>query len=42
MQPATAFCGNCGTPLDAMAQFCPNCGAPQVHDDTGQPPNPGP
>jgi len=35
VQPATAFCGNCGTPVDPAVRFCPNCGAPQVRDDGG-------
>ena len=37
-QPATAFCGNCGTPLDPAVKFCPNCGASQVSDGGGTPP----
>ncbi|MDA4135911.1 MAG: thermopsin family protease [Thaumarchaeota archaeon] len=32
-QPLTAFCGNCGTPLDPGVQFCPNCGAPRASEE---------
>ncbi len=42
MQPATAFCGNCGTPIDPAEQFCHNCGAPQHHGDGTQQPGPPP
>lgn len=35
-QPAAAFCGNCGTPIDSTVSFCPNCGAPQTSADAGQ------
>jgi thermopsin len=34
-QPLTAFCGNCGIPLDPGVQFCPNCGAPRASDVGG-------
>ena len=34
-QPALAYCGNCGTPVDPAAMFCPNCGAPQHEGGAG-------
>jgi thermopsin len=37
-QPATRFCGSCGSPIHPDARFCPNCGAEQMPEAAGDGP----